>query len=313
MCQPKAEKGKSRGSTSSSSPRGFPKKRRDHAATQLKSKSITLHHSSSPSTSSSSSSSSSSLSWKETLMIDWEREYRFMKGVALWLLLSYIEYLAGELRGCGGRENRVKTTTGIFSSAFDDLPLDSTNNNYNNRVWMKDLYGTYRVDEILTQLGFAHSSGPEVRFLQPLYNLFLSFPTSSHILFPGIVGLIAFIVSCTYFTWLDITHSCATKLQRDYWPSTHDLLWASIPQVATYCALLGLSHTLMPHPWRDPTTGDMDPLAPSFFRAGWEVAVCLVVGDFFIYWEHRIMHIIPYLRKNIHSVHHMYHGEISPR
>ena len=32
------------------------------------------------------------------------------------------------------------------------------------------------------------------------------------------------------------------------------------------------------------------------FRFLFECTCCFIVGDFFIYWEHRIMHIIPYLR-----------------
>ena len=33
---------------------------------------------------------------------------------------------------------------------------------------------------------------------------------------------------------------------------------------------------------------------------------CLLLGDILIYWEHRLMHTVPYLRNHIHSVHHEY-------
>ena len=35
--------------------------------------------------------------------------------------------------------------------------------------------------------------------------------------------------------------------------------------------------------------------------------LAFVVGDYFMYWEHRIMHMVPVLRKHVHSWHHAYH------
>ena len=37
-----------------------------------------------------------------------------------------------------------------------------------------------------------------------------------------------------------------------------------------------------------------------------DFSVICLAGDFLIYWEHRLMHAVPYLRRNIHSIHHTY-------
>lgn len=64
--------------------------------------------------------------------------------------------------------------------------------------------------------------------------------------------------------------------------------------------------TISCHPLR----GGMEtPSAPpSLLRFGLEVALCFVVGDFLIYWEHRMMHYVGFLRRHIHSWHHHYHA-----
>lgn len=51
--------------------------------------------------------------------------------------------------------------------------------------------------------------------------------------------------------------------------------------------------------------------APTLSVFLYEIIWCFIAGDFFIYWEHRIMRMIPYLRHNVHSVHHKYSAVFS--
>lgn len=46
------------------------------------------------------------------------------------------------------------------------------------------------------------------------------------------------------------------------------------------------------------------PLLPPLASAISQVIALQVIGDFFLYWGHRIQHDIPYLWKNFHSLHH---------
>uniref|UniRef100_A0A7S3FAY2 Fatty acid hydroxylase domain-containing protein n=1 Tax=Haptolina ericina TaxID=156174 RepID=A0A7S3FAY2_9EUKA len=56
---------------------------------------------------------------------------------------------------------------------------------------------------------------------------------------------------------------------------------------------------------------ELPALAPRLPVFAEQVITAFIVGDFFIYWEHRIMHAVPYLRKNIHSWHHAYTAPFS--
>lgn len=48
--------------------------------------------------------------------------------------------------------------------------------------------------------------------------------------------------------------------------------------------------------------------APSFGRLLVELVSCCVMGDFFHYWTHRLLHSNAFLRNRVHSVHHKYEG-----
>ena len=50
--------------------------------------------------------------------------------------------------------------------------------------------------------------------------------------------------------------------------------------------------------------------APSFGRLLVELISCCMVGDFFHYWTHRLLHSNPLLRNHVHSVHHDYEGSL---
>ena len=169
----------------------------------------------------------------------------------------------------------------------------------------------------------------------------------SHVAFSGLVGIVSFIISCVGFTVMDVRRSYDTKLQKHYWPSMPDLLRAAVPQVAIYVIANYLGYVygyraaelpalaprlpvfaeqasptrqneapLAPLPptrqlSQQPSSLGASPSSPTRPAASSQVITAFIVGDFFIYWEHRIMHAVPYLRKNIHSWHHAYTAPFS--
>ena len=127
--------------------------------------------------------------------------------------------------------------------------------------------------------------------------------THTHI--PIALSIAAYVLICGYFTALDLCKCKDTKIQRDYWPSARDIWTAAAPQLAAYTVLLSASWiawSLCPA-WM---SVHLPKAAPSMVEFAAHLSFCFVVGDFLIYWEHRIMHTVPYLRRNIHSVHHEY-------
>ena len=78
----------------------------------------------------------------------------------------------------------------------------------------------------------AGEPGAPPLLLQPVWSWLTSFSVTSTLLFPGWMTLGVFVATCLYFTYLDLTHSESTKLQRDYWPSVEDIFWAAVPQVS---------------------------------------------------------------------------------
>src|SRR3989338_8796175 len=124
-----------------------------------------------------------------------------------------------------------------------------------------------------------------------------------HWLFPGWVTMGVYIMICLYFTIKDLCRA-NSKIQKDYWPSVKDMLVAAIPQIVIYFSLNAIFSYFYPIYLSLPAQ------APSLFTFFTEIAICFVVGDFLIYWEHRIMHMIPFLRIHIHSVHHSYHAPV---
>ena len=85
----------------------------------------------------------------------------------------------------------------------------------------------------VAELAFLGRGNGTALLLQPLWSWLSSLSYASHLLFPGWMTLAVFVATCLYFTYLDLTRSESTKLQRDYWPSVEDILWASVPQVLT--------------------------------------------------------------------------------
>jgi cholesterol 25-hydroxylase len=138
--------------------------------------------------------------------------------------------------------------------------------------------------------------------LQPLWELVVEqCPLTRHWLFAGWLTLASYIIFCVYFTWKDVFRH-HSKLDTDYWPSSEDMVRAALPQLVVYFGLDSLFTYLYPE------LSTLPERAPTLLQFLGEVCVSFVAGDFFIYWEHRVMHIIPYLRTHIHSVHHDYHS-----
>lgn len=127
----------------------------------------------------------------------------------------------------------------------------------------------------------------------------------SHAYFAGVPAFAAYMASCIGFTVLDLRRNMSTKLQKGYWPSVRDMVNAGLPQVLIYTVgnvagyVYGYQKVALPA------------LAPTLPVLAEQLMVMLVVGDFLIYWEHRLMHAVPYLRYNIHSWHHAYHAPFS--
>eukprot|EP01062_Namystynia_karyoxenos_P028164 TRINITY_DN21399_c0_g1_i1.p1 TRINITY_DN21399_c0_g1~~TRINITY_DN21399_c0_g1_i1.p1 ORF type:complete len:346 (+),score=80.11 TRINITY_DN21399_c0_g1_i1:73-1110(+) len=126
--------------------------------------------------------------------------------------------------------------------------------------------------------------------------------------FTATTTIFAWFASCVYFTYLDLTRS-TTKVQRDYWPSKREMAEVAVPQIVGYSLLIAATWL---HWWYCPSHRITLPeRAPTTLELVWQITVTLIVGDFLIYWEHRWMHAVPWLRNNIHSVHHKYTAPFS--
>ena len=141
--------------------------------------------------------------------------------------------------------------------------------------------------------------------LQAVYDSILSvgMPYLSNFVVEATIALVAWFVSCMYFTYLDVTRS-PTKVQKDYWPTTKEMLECAIPQIVIYT--LGCSHTWYLWATDEQYTVVVPSTAPTFAEFCLQMTVSLIFGDFLMYWQHRWMHYSNYLRNHVHSVHHGY-------
>ena len=150
------------------------------------------------------------------------------------------------------------------------------------------------------------ANAPTHRILQPLWDgiLYVGMPYITNSLFAVTVATATYVVACAYFSYLDLSRS-ATKIQKDWWPSPADMWAAAWPQLLFYAwgqVMIWVLWRLYP----DEYTAHLPKLAPSCFSLVRDLTFVALAGDFLIYWEHRIMHCIPYLRNHVHSVHHTY-------
>lgn len=138
--------------------------------------------------------------------------------------------------------------------------------------------------------------------LQPLWSATLTrWPwLVGHAGFFGLVGVVSFVLTCLGFSYLDITRNMETKIQKQWFPSVGDMVRTGLPQVSIYIVGNALGYVFGYHHLNLPLE------APRLAVLLEQVLMCFIVGDFNIYWEHRIMHEVPFLRKNIHSWHHAY-------
>jgi len=143
--------------------------------------------------------------------------------------------------------------------------------------------------------------------LQPFWkHIVKNYPdTASHFLFPSVLGMISFFVTCVYFTAKDLNQDLTTKTQPEHFPTVRDMLAVAIPQFLIYTGANSLSWICFP--WHVELPSE----APSLLRLFIELSVCFIIGDLLIYINHRTMHYIPFLRNHIHSVHHLYHHPFS--
>ena len=134
-------------------------------------------------------------------------------------------------------------------------------------------------------------------------------PYLNNVFVEGSIAFVTWLMCCLYFTFLDITHS-DTKVQKDYWPSNKEMLETAIPQLIIYPLGCGYTWYLwwaFPDEYRNVLPRE----APTFFVFSSQLIFAMTIGDFILYWQHRIFHIVPYLRNSVHSVHHEYSAPFS--
>lgn len=147
-------------------------------------------------------------------------------------------------------------------------------------------------------LGLAYTAAawveePSSPWLQPWWSWMGQWEGVRNCTFTGTLMTATFIVACCYFSVLDCTRA-RSKIQDAYWPSLGDMLMAALPQLALYLGSETIAWTVfwnVPQ-YRCPLPRD----APTLATLAWEVCGTLIVGDFLIYWEHRMMHAVPWVR-----------------
>ena len=154
-----------------------------------------------------------------------------------------------------------------------------------------------KLDVFLERAG--GSNGPPL--LQPIWAWALRHGWwTEHIGFGAMVAFASYIVSCLYFTYFDLTRSFATKIQKQYFPTLREMIVAGLPQIAIYAGANWMWYTYGYERIELPAQ------APRLAVFAEQLLVAFVVGDFLIYWEHRVMHMFRFLRVHIHSWHHAY-------
>lgn len=172
-------------------------------------------------------------------------------------------------------------------------------------------YSLAKAASLCVALAFAsvlECGAEDVRLLQPLWAAMVAAgePYVRNYLLPVSVATATYVLVCCYFSYLDLTRCVATKIQRDWWPTMRDMWGAAWPQLLAY-SLGQVKIWALWWMWPDDYSYTMLPQrAPTCLGLLASLTFCLVVGDFLIYWEHRMMHAVPFLRRHVHSVHHEY-------
>ncbi|KAF4668760.1 Cholesterol 25-hydroxylase-like protein [Perkinsus chesapeaki] len=147
--------------------------------------------------------------------------------------------------------------------------------------------------------------------LQPLWDQLLELEQwrgiglVSNALFPGVVATVAYIAICTYYTlFYDIPQFMETKIQPSRWPSIGTLLFHTVVQSIGFTLFISLGV------YMTPLHIDLPSEAPTLWEAFRDITLAFIVGDSCTYWYHRMFHI-PWLYRNIHSVHHQFYEPYS--
>ena len=114
--------------------------------------------------------------------------------------------------------------------------------------------------------------------LQPVWDGMLrGEPYVSNAFFAGTIGTASFVLVCTYFTCLDLTHSLSTKVQKDYFPSAKDQWAAAWPQLLIYA----LGQTATWYSWSMYPASlsiDLPRQAPELWKFVVDFSVCQHLG-----------------------------------
>eukprot|EP01064_Diplonema_japonicum_P019394 TRINITY_DN280_c0_g2_i2.p1 TRINITY_DN280_c0_g2~~TRINITY_DN280_c0_g2_i2.p1 ORF type:complete len:321 (+),score=64.14 TRINITY_DN280_c0_g2_i2:73-1035(+) len=129
-------------------------------------------------------------------------------------------------------------------------------------------------------------------------------PYLTNMYFEATLTYLVWFATGMYFTYLDVTRS-PTKIQKDYWPTNWEMLSCAVPQIIVY----GLGVVIgwvqwVKHPQEMSQVIQEAP--PTFIEMIFQIVVTFLIFDFVMYWQHRALHTVPWLRNNIHSVHHVF-------
>jgi sterol desaturase/sphingolipid hydroxylase (fatty acid hydroxylase superfamily) len=128
--------------------------------------------------------------------------------------------------------------------------------------------------------------------LQPAYDHVRTYAATQDVLFPSLVALGAFHFCCLVHTAHDAYLGREVKTT---------LLYCALPQFLVHFVVNTLAWIYVP---RSPAR--LPDAAPSVVDFAVQLSLCYVVGDFLIYWEHRTMHKVVFLRHRVHAAHHKY-------
>lgn len=235
-------------------------------------------------------------------------------GTVLAVLLSWTPVLSSRL--VHGVAELTPVTTipedKVMPDSMTRVPVsDAACDSYKGAGAFSPARGAALLSSFLCACVLEWSSTEGMRLLQPLWSGILKFgsPYVQHTLFVVSITTGWFIFICAYFTALDLMHSKTTKVQKDYWPDPWTMWAAAWPQLLVYVGGNILLWVQWTRGWWH--SAELPTSAPSLFELGSQLTLCLIVGDFFMYWEHRIMHAVPFLRNHIHSMHHEYTAPFS--
>lgn len=160
-------------------------------------------------------------------------------------------------------------------------------------------------DELVDHFSSIGSTTDSSLLLQPFWDqiTYYGMPYIENRAFFSIPALVVHIITCMFFSWLDLTGRHYWKIDKRWAPTLNLILGMAIPQ----CSLFIFGSMMSWVGWY---------YAPSFFRETipmeaptvgqflMEVTFGLVIGDALIFVYHWSCHLSPFLRKHFHEQHH---------